>query len=88
MEIYIVTNESERYDSSYHDIIGVFDSLEKATTCVRTCADDFVSACDNGAPEGFDEYTIKTLYPYGIGIINDDNTNYYEAWYVDIYEVR
>lgn len=88
MEIYIVTNEGERYDSAYHDIIGVFDSLEKATTCARTCADDFVHLCDEGDDEGFDNYTIKTLYPHGIGIINDDNTNDYEAWYVDIYEVR
>lgn len=88
MEIYIVTNEAERYDSRYHDIIAVFDSLEKATTCVRTCADDFVSACDDDAPEGFDEYTIKTLYPYGIKITNDNDPNDYEAWYVDIYEVR
>lgn len=88
MKIYIVTNEGERHDSSYYDIVDVFDSLEKVTTCVRTCADDFISACDDGAPEGFDEYTIKTPYLYGIEITNDSNPNDYEAWYVDIYEVR
>lgn len=88
MKIYIVISKGERYDSSYHYIVAVFDSLEKATTCVRTCANDFISACDDDAPEGFDEYTIKTPYQYGIEITNDNNPNDYEAWYVDIYEVR
>jgi len=86
MKIYIVTNEAERYDSSYHDILEVFNTMEKATTCMRTSADDFVTMCDNG--DGFDNYTIETEFPNALIIKNDDNDFEYEAWYVDVYEVH
>ena len=92
MNVYIVFNEALRHNSSYFDVVHVFDSQEKATTCMRTCCDDFVKACDAGEPEGFKEYEVESNTGFDGGVIemivrDKDNPEFFESWFIDGYKV-
>lgn len=87
MNVYIVFNYAERYDSTYHDIVEIFDSEEKAKACIKTCSDDYIEACDKSYPEGFDDYTVETEL-YSITVRNTENGDYFEMWYYQKYEVK
>ena len=87
MEVYIVKSIANRHDSSYDDIVDVFDSHEKAMTCIATSAEDFIKACDGGEPEGFKNYRVEEDFNLK-AVIDADNDDFYEAWRCELYEVK
>ena len=93
MNVYIVFNEALRDDSSYFDIVDVFDSQEKAIACMRTCCDDFVKACDDNEPEGFKEYKVESNTGFDGNVIemivlDSNNPSFFESWFIDEYKVH
>ena len=85
MKVYVVINEANHETSSYHDIIEVFDSEEKAKACIGTSVEDFIKLCDS--ENIFEKYRIEDL-TNGLVVINDDDEILYESWYYLIFDLK
>lgn len=58
-KVYIVIKESFICTAFGYDIIKCFSKEEDAKACIKDLAEDFIKICDEGGPDGFDEYTIS-----------------------------
>lgn len=80
MKVFIVQNDALHHDSSYHDIVGAFESYEMAKACVESEMTDFIHGIDRGEFPEFQNYEIN-----GTSIEAGD---YYECWSITHYNVN